>query len=93
MEVRCDEKSDVLQVRRRHERNEALALFHFGKNKSTISVQGIKGQWQKQLDSTDPRWGGIGSEIPRVLDFSEEAILQLQPTSLVLFTHNEETHP
>ena len=93
MAVRCDENIGLLQVHRRHHGNEALALFHFGKNRSTISLQGIKGQWRKRLDSTDPRWGGSGSEIPGVLDFSKEAILQLQPSSLVLFTHNEETHP
>lgn len=41
------------------------------------------GRWRKVLDSADEVWGGLGSSLPEVIEFSED--LLINPLSLVLY--------
>jgi maltooligosyltrehalose trehalohydrolase len=75
----------ALLLRRWHASHEVLALFHFGSEAAPLRSTLPAGRWEKFVDSTDPRWGGQGSELPASFISSGEVDMPLPPSSFVLF--------
>ena len=75
----------ILVLRRWSEGEQAVTLFNFNHSQVSIPPSIPGGHWHKAIDSTDPRWQGIGSTLPSELDVNERIMLTLPPTSLALF--------
>ena len=75
----------VLVLRRWSGGEQAVTLFNFNHSQVSIPPSIPSGHWHKAIDSTDPRWQGIGSTLPSELDVNERIMVTLQPTSLALF--------
>ena len=75
----------ILVLRRWSEGEQAVTLFNFNHSQVSIPPSIPSGHWHKAIDSTDPRWQGIGSTLPSELDVNERIMVTLQPTSLALF--------
>jgi maltooligosyltrehalose trehalohydrolase len=84
LEVMFLEKQQVLVVRRRHEEQEAIAIWHFGKAAAAVTVPLPAGSWSKRLDTAAERWGGPGSGTSAQVEVDGEATLKLAPQSCVL---------
>jgi maltooligosyltrehalose trehalohydrolase len=89
MEVRCLEESSVLFVRRWHETDQIVSVFHFGDKPVSLKIPLARGRWEKRLDSAGRRWAGPGSTVPPQIESAGEWTLPLIPTSFVLFSMEE----
>lgn len=76
-------------VERSHGADRALICFNFGRSPAPLTYPASPGIWKKQLDSTDPQWGGAGSETPSMLDAKETVTLDVPATSFSLFRLDE----
>jgi maltooligosyltrehalose trehalohydrolase len=85
MEVTGFEAEKVLFVRRWNGSDQAFAVYGFSDTPVTLSFPVPSGQWEKRLDSGEPRWGGVGSSIPDTMSSKGDASITLSPKSLVLF--------
>jgi maltooligosyltrehalose trehalohydrolase len=90
MEVICLEAKDVLYVRRRRNSDQAVSVFHFGKEMTSLTVPLAEGQWVKRLDSAETIWKGPGSPVPRRVESTGETTFSLPATAFVLFTNQRE---
>ena len=72
----------ALLIHRWCDSGEALLLFEFETNTTSLKIACPGGRWSKVLHSADPRWGGAGSA-PAVLD--GECEIALPPRSLALY--------
>lgn len=86
MEVACMEKECVLVIRRRHETEEGIAIFHFGEETTIAILPFPVGNWIKRLDSTEERWQGPGNALPEKIASDGEISLALPPKAVLLFT-------
>ena len=80
-----DEKSDVLVVRRPHERGEAVIAFHFGAKPAHVSFPFARGAWNKLIDSADERWAGPGSLLAAEIHSESQISLTLNPRSFAVY--------
>jgi maltooligosyltrehalose trehalohydrolase len=78
----------VLYVRRWRGSAQAAAAFHFGEKPVTLSLPVPPGEWNRLVDSADPRWGGSGSAVPEALRSKGETTLALNPRSFALFSRS-----
>lgn len=78
------EEEKVLVQRRWEESDEIVAVYHFGETPQRISLPLPQGEWNKLLDSADPKWAGPGTEIPPNLPRGGETPLLLSPQSFFL---------
>jgi maltooligosyltrehalose trehalohydrolase len=86
IEVQAFETEGALVVRRWSEREQILALFHFGETPAEITVWLPFGLWRKLLDSADSRWNGPGGKAPEGFETGEAGVsILLSPLSLALF--------
>ena len=89
MEVIGYEKSKVLLLRRWSREEEAVMIFHFGKDSVSLVIP-LQGQpWKKTLDSADPCWEGPGSSSWEQCDQGSFS-LSLRPESFILYTRSKE---
>lgn len=73
----------VLAVQRWQGQDDFLCLMNFASKAASFHLEGNDSQWQKALDSSEEQWGGEGSRMPKVMEFSEE--LALSPYQIVLY--------
>ncbi len=90
MEVTGLEEEQVLLWRRWSAEHEAVAVFHFGKEKKSLSLPLPSGSWRKQLDSADDTWSGPGSTVPLELVSGWKVSLSLPPESFAVFARERE---
>ena len=88
MEVAAYEAERVLYVRRWKGAAQTAAAFHFGEEPVTVSLPVPPGQWEKLVDSSDPRWGGNGGSIPDTIRSKGETTFMLNPVSFALFSRS-----
>jgi maltooligosyltrehalose trehalohydrolase len=86
MEVTACGKEKVLLVRRRNGAAQTAAACHFGDSPVSVRLPLPSGIWENLLDSSEKRWGGNGSAIPKKLDPREEISLTLNPGAFVLLS-------
>jgi maltooligosyltrehalose trehalohydrolase len=86
MEVTAYESEGVLFVRRWKGTAQASAVFHFGDSPVFLPLPFPPGRWERLVDSSDSRWGGVGSEVPGSLQSHGSVALPLVPKSVVLFS-------
>ncbi len=43
------------------------ALFHFGDNPATLTIELPSGTWESRIDSADPEWLGQGGSLPKLV--------------------------
>ncbi len=84
MEATVFEGERVLALRRWSEAGEALAIYHFGDEPTTLSLAVPPGTWRRRLDSADERWLGPGCRLPESVESTGEVSLSLAPQSVVL---------
>jgi maltooligosyltrehalose trehalohydrolase len=86
MEVTAFENEKVLFLRRWRGMSQTAAFFHFGSAPVSLTHSLPPGRWDRLVDSSDRRWGGAGSEIPKSLQSHGSVTLSLSPKSFVLFS-------
>jgi maltooligosyltrehalose trehalohydrolase len=67
LDVRADEETKTLAVRRWAGDDQTLALFNFSDREQSVAVAPADTPYHNLLDSADERWGGPGSAIPGIL--------------------------
>jgi len=91
LEVQEFEQEKVLFVRRWHEKQEAISIFHFGGEAKTLTFPCPAGVWCKKLDTQEERWYGAGNSIPDNIMSPGEVSLTLPPQAFaLLFTRKED---
>jgi len=90
LEVRVFESEKVLFVRRWHNKNEAISIFHFGGEAKTLNFPWPAGIWRKKLDTEEERWYGAGSSIPDNIISTGEVSLTLPPQCFALLFARKE---
>jgi maltooligosyltrehalose trehalohydrolase len=78
------ELENVLYVRRWTDDDQAVLLFSFADEPSTVTVPVPSGRWVKRLDSADKQWLGTESFIPGRLDSKGELKVTLAARSCCL---------
>jgi maltooligosyltrehalose trehalohydrolase len=87
--VRGYDNEQILFVHRWSEESQAIIIESFGRAEASVSLPIPAGHWRKILDSTDKKWQGCGSSIPRDLHSEGAITLSLVPRSAVVFTSIE----
>jgi len=90
MEITALEKDEVLFLRRWSGAEEAALVLHFGQRPRTVTLPLPGGEWSKELDSSDDRWGGPGSRVPDDITSDGEATLTLQPQTIGILTSRKD---
>ena len=90
-EVTGLEREKILFWRRWSEEQEAVAVFHFGKQERSLSLPLAEGRWVKQLDSADTSWSGPGSTVPSEVVSEWKVPLSLPAESCVVFIRERKT--
>ncbi len=85
MEVRGLEEKQVMVVRRKSAGYELFSLYNFFEEDQVLepSEIGIRGGWQKILDSADAQWAGPGATLPERLE--KGRIVTIRASSLGLY--------
>jgi len=91
MEVYGHETRKIMTLRRWHDGEEALAVFHFGMDPVSVDLPLPQGRWHKALDASDTRWLGPGTSLPDELDSTRATAVTLQPVTCALFLKEKET--
>jgi len=68
---------------------EAAIIFCFSASSSRLTLPLKRGQWRKQLDSSDTRWQGPGSHSPMDLTSDGTVSIELAPRSVVVLTDRD----
>jgi maltooligosyltrehalose trehalohydrolase len=85
LEIVGFEDAIVIFVRRWSVSSHILAVLHFADQPSQLGLPIPAGCWQRKLDSTDPRWGGRGSQASDLLVSRGEVHMTLSPWAAVLY--------
>ena len=91
MEVYGHETRKIMTLRRWHDAEEALAVFHFGMDPVSVDLPLPQGRWHKALDASDTHWLGPGTSLPDELDSARATAVTLQPVTCALFLKEKET--
>ncbi|MBI4963617.1 MAG: malto-oligosyltrehalose trehalohydrolase [Desulfomonile tiedjei] len=90
MEISGFYRERTLILRRRHDLEEAVAIFHFSNTLSDFLLPLPAGSWAREIDSSESNWGGPGSTVPSEVISEGELSLRLNPYSIVLLRRNSE---
>jgi maltooligosyltrehalose trehalohydrolase len=83
----------TLLLRRWHEEQEVIALFHLDDSASMVGIPARHEDWIKLLDSADERWLGRGSRVPdRIQSTEGEIHLPLGPRQCVVLVGSPEAY-
>jgi maltooligosyltrehalose trehalohydrolase len=82
LEIIADKAMAVLY---RADKHELTVILHFGDEATTSNVPCLVGTWEKILDSADPRWLGLGSELPQQINSHGTSELTLPPYSAAVY--------
>ena len=91
LEVYGHETRKIMTLRRWHDAEEALAVFHFGMDPVSVDLPLPQGRWHKALDASDTHWLGPGTSLPDELDSARATAVTLQPVTCALFLKEKET--
>lgn len=83
LEVSSIEAEKLLFLRRWSESNQIFSIMNFKAEDATFEVNIPSSNWQKILDSSDPKWLGSGSILPESLEPGQK--LTVKPQSFVLY--------
>lgn len=83
IEVFSIETDNLVLLRRWSQNSQIFCLMNFSDRLVTYSVNLPKGNWHKQLDSSDLQWLGSGSLMPDVIKDGQE--LNINSKSLALY--------
>ena len=89
-EILSYESEQVLLIRLSGEERDVITLLHFDRTARSVILQWPSGEWLKELDSAENRWGGQGSTVPPIVSGHEETPLDLAPFSLLFFVVRKE---
>ncbi len=78
IEVSCNEKDKVLQVRRWSHESQILYMMNFNKEHISFTPTVPSNNWQKILDSSDIKWMGAGATLPERLMAGEALTIPAQ---------------
>jgi maltooligosyltrehalose trehalohydrolase len=84
LDVRIEEKLQVLMLHRWHEDHHLLCLLNFSKEAQSILVPPLELQWTLLFDSGDPKWAGPQAAVASLTDNNE---LTLQPETLLIYSN------
>jgi maltooligosyltrehalose trehalohydrolase len=93
MQVAVQEKATVVSLHRWNHASQIFALFHFGTAPAKLTLRVPPGDWQKRLDSSEPRWCGNGSSLPHGLCSDSKEALTLSPRSFALYIQPASAKP
>jgi len=85
LEVKDFAQQKLLFLRRWGRDSEVVIVFNTNKDQTSVTLPVPAGRWRKELDSSEERWRGKGSIIPRQISSIGESDFVLNPWSLVLF--------
>ena len=83
LEVSSIETEKILFLRRWTDKSQIFCILNFNKKQVTFKAALPQGNWQKILDSTDPKWMGGGSILPEKITSEQE--LTVKPQSFALY--------
>ncbi len=83
LEVSSIETEKILFLRRWTDDSQIFCILNFNKKQVTVKAELPQGNWQKILDSTDPKWMGAGSILPEKITSEQE--LTVKPQSFALY--------
>jgi maltooligosyltrehalose trehalohydrolase len=86
MEVTAFGEEKVLFLRRWRGMGQTAAFFHFGSAPASLALSLPPGRWDRLVDSSERRWGGVGSAASKTLSSHGNVTLSLTPQSFVLFS-------
>jgi maltooligosyltrehalose trehalohydrolase len=75
-------ETQTLVLHRWHEGEHVLSLLNFSKKTQQVILPRYKRDWQKLLDSADPRWNGPAAATAVI---SGSSIVTVQPESLLVY--------
>ena len=79
----------VLLLRRWSGGEAVMTIFNFNQEAVPLAVPVTAGHWRRELDSSEPRWDGLGSSLPPQFESADNVELCLPPTSVALFVRIE----
>jgi maltooligosyltrehalose trehalohydrolase len=83
IKVDFNQTDHTLSLYRWDKKQVVLCLMNFSGERQTITIKDAKKQWQKELDSSDQRWGGPTAEPELVMIGDDFVIL---PESIIIYT-------
>jgi maltooligosyltrehalose trehalohydrolase len=60
-------------------------LFNFGDARVDLTSGILQGEWEKEIDSSEPEWLGPGTDLPSIIGISTLSALRLRPRSFAVF--------
>jgi maltooligosyltrehalose trehalohydrolase len=93
MKVAPREEAKLLTMHRWSASCEIFAAFHFGEQPAPCMLTLPTGRWKLLLDSSDPKWLGVGSHVPREIVSSGNVHVNLAARSLLLFSRRPKQVP
>jgi maltooligosyltrehalose trehalohydrolase len=90
MEVQGYDKEKILFIRRWRGKEEVFIIFNFDDSPRSVDLPIPAGDWRKQFDSEEERWGGRGSTVPVRIQSGGQMSLDLHRKAFILFVRTEE---
>jgi maltooligosyltrehalose trehalohydrolase len=87
MEVQGCELDQTLFVRRWNGQSEVVLVYHFSRESARLSIPLPEGKWTRMFDSSEDRWLGPGSRVPREVISKGAVSLDLSGRSFVIWSH------
>ena len=87
-EVTAFERQRVIILRRWYSDDQVYAIFNYSSAPASTALSLPRGNWQKILDSADPRWLGPGTILPPELDSDGLLTLPLNGRSFILLVND-----
>ena len=84
LDVKLDEKQQLLMLHRWHEDQHALCFMNFSKEVRSALMPPLQQHWEKALDSADVKWKGPGAANGIAQDNTN---ITLQPESIIIYTN------
>ncbi|MEL6232376.1 MAG: malto-oligosyltrehalose trehalohydrolase [Cyanobacteria bacterium J06627_3] len=84
IDISSQEEPKVLYYQRSTNSGRLLCLMNFERHTAKLDLPEFYGSWQKEIDSTEPDWGGAGTALPSSINGPE--FLTLPPLSFALYS-------
>jgi maltooligosyltrehalose trehalohydrolase len=85
LEASAIESDKLVFLRRWSNESQVFCIMNFSDKDVTFKAMPPSGNWQKTLDSSEPKWMGSGSTLPDKL--TQEQEVTIKPQSFVLYQH------
>lgn len=83
LEASVNESDKLLFLHRWHNESQIFCIMNFNVKDVTFKATPPSGNWQKILDSSEPKWMGSGSTLPDKLTSEQE--LTIKPQSFAVY--------